>query len=36
MSELFPDNWKVVQIEELILSLESGGRPKGGVNGKTF
>ncbi len=33
MRVLFPDNWKVVQIKELILSLESGGRPKGGVKG---
>jgi type I restriction enzyme S subunit len=33
MSETLPTNWKEVQLEELICSLESGGRPKGGVKG---
>ncbi len=33
MSEILPYNWIEVQIEDLINSLESGGRPKGGVKG---
>lgn len=33
MSETLPANWIEVQIEEILFSLESGGRPKGGVKG---
>ena len=33
MSNVIPHHWKVMPLSELLVSLESGSRPRGGVRG---